>query len=45
MPQIITNLWFDTEALEAVSLLVDCADQHEVDHYWEALSAGGDPAL
>ncbi len=26
---------------EAVSLHVDCADQAEVDHYWEALSAGG----
>jgi predicted 3-demethylubiquinone-9 3-methyltransferase (glyoxalase superfamily) len=98
MPRIITNLWFDTEALEAaehycsifpnseisrvarytdagpvpsgsvvvvdfhldgapftainggpqfpfteaVSLLVDCADQDEVDHYWDALSAGGE---
>ncbi|MEQ9337413.1 MAG: VOC family protein [Miltoncostaeaceae bacterium] len=97
MPQIIPNLWFDTEALyaaevycsvfpgssidvvshypddtireagmvltvdftldgqrftainggpqfpftEAVSLLVDCADQAEIDHYWAALSAGG----
>jgi len=27
---------------EAVSLLVDCADQEEVDHYWDALSAGGE---
>jgi predicted 3-demethylubiquinone-9 3-methyltransferase (glyoxalase superfamily) len=101
MPQIITNLWFDTEALEAatyycsifpnseitrvahyteagpgpagsvvtvdfrldgapftainggpefsfteaVSLLVVCADQLEVDHYWEALSAGGETSM
>lgn len=101
MPQIITNLWFDTEAreaaeyycsifpnseiirvahytdagpgpagsvvtvdfrldgapftainggpeftfTEAVSLLIDCADQHEVDHYWEALSAGGETSM
>jgi predicted 3-demethylubiquinone-9 3-methyltransferase (glyoxalase superfamily) len=98
MPRIITNLWFDTEALEAaehycsifpdsaitrvarytdagpgpagsvvtvdfqldgtpftainggprfpfteaISLLVDCADQEEVDHYWDALSEGGE---
>jgi predicted 3-demethylubiquinone-9 3-methyltransferase (glyoxalase superfamily) len=98
VPRIITNLWFDTEALEAaefycsvfpnsgitrvahytdagpgpagaivtvdfdldgepftainggrpavhteaVSLLIDCADQDEVDHYWTALSAGGE---
>ncbi len=27
---------------EAMSLLVDCADQDEVDHYWDALSAGGE---
>ena len=27
---------------EAVSLLIDCADQDEVDHYWEALSTGGE---
>jgi len=29
---------------EAVSLQVYCADQAEIDHYWNALSAGGDPA-
>ena len=28
---------------EAVSLQVNCATQEEIDHYWEALSAGGDP--
>lgn len=27
---------------EAISLQVDCADQTEVDYYWEKLSAGGD---
>ena len=26
---------------EAVSLLIDCSDQNEVDHYWDALSEGG----
>jgi predicted 3-demethylubiquinone-9 3-methyltransferase (glyoxalase superfamily) len=29
---------------EAVSLQVICADQEEVDYYWERLSADGDPA-
>lgn len=98
MPNIITNLWFDTEAMEAagyycsifpnseitrvahytdagpgpagtvvtvdfkldgtpftainggpqfrfteaVSLLIVCADQGEVDHYWDALSTDGE---
>ncbi|MFF3323543.1 VOC family protein [Streptomyces sp. NPDC002889] len=26
---------------EAVSFLIDCADQEEVDHYWSKLSEGG----
>ncbi|MEU2563604.1 VOC family protein [Streptomyces longispororuber] len=26
---------------EAVSFLIDCADQEEVDHYWSALTADG----
>jgi len=26
---------------EAISLLVNCKDQKEVDHYWDKLSAGG----
>lgn len=28
---------------EAVSLVVNCETQEEVDHYWESLTAGGDP--
>lgn len=28
---------------EAVSLLVNCESQEEIDHYWERLSEGGDP--
>jgi predicted 3-demethylubiquinone-9 3-methyltransferase (glyoxalase superfamily) len=29
---------------EAVSFEVSCADQEEIDYYWERLGAGGDPA-
>lgn len=29
---------------EAISLQVNCQTQGEVDHYWDALCAGGDPA-
>lgn len=28
---------------EAISLQANCDGQHEVDYYWEKLSAGGDP--
>lgn len=28
---------------EAISFQVDCATQAQVDHYWDKLSAGGDP--
>jgi predicted 3-demethylubiquinone-9 3-methyltransferase (glyoxalase superfamily) len=28
---------------EAVSLTVNCANQEEIDYYWDRLSAGGDP--
>jgi predicted 3-demethylubiquinone-9 3-methyltransferase (glyoxalase superfamily) len=29
---------------EAVSIVIDCKDQDEVDHYWDRLSEGGDPS-
>jgi len=29
---------------EAVSFQIDCADQAEVDYYWDKLGAGGNPA-
>ncbi len=28
---------------EAISFVISCKDQAEIDHYWDALSAGGDP--
>ncbi len=28
---------------EAISFVVACKDQAEIDHYWDSLSAGGDP--
>lgn len=28
---------------EAVSFIINCKDQAEVDYYWEKLTAGGDP--
>jgi len=28
---------------EAISLMVNCDSQEEVDHYWEKLAEGGDP--
>jgi predicted 3-demethylubiquinone-9 3-methyltransferase (glyoxalase superfamily) len=29
---------------EAVSFMIDCADQAEVDHYWDRLCEGGQPS-
>jgi predicted 3-demethylubiquinone-9 3-methyltransferase (glyoxalase superfamily) len=29
---------------EAISFQIDCRTQEDVDHYWDALSDGGDPA-
>jgi predicted 3-demethylubiquinone-9 3-methyltransferase (glyoxalase superfamily) len=30
---------------EAISLVVDCKDQKEVDHYWSKLSRGGEESM
>ena len=30
---------------EAISLLVDCKDQDEIDYFWEKLSAGGEKGV
>ena len=30
---------------EAISLVVDCKDQKEVDHYWNRLSQGGEESM
>jgi predicted 3-demethylubiquinone-9 3-methyltransferase (glyoxalase superfamily) len=40
MPTITPFLWFDGQA---VSFVVNCKTQAEVDHYWEKLGAGGAP--
>lgn len=29
---------------EAISLQINCANQQEIDYYWEKLTAGGDPS-
>jgi predicted 3-demethylubiquinone-9 3-methyltransferase (glyoxalase superfamily) len=29
---------------EAVSFLIECADQEELDHYWDTLLEGGEPS-
>lgn len=56
MPAITPMLWFDGRPFtvlnggprvrfnEAVSFVIDCSTQEEMDHYWQALGAGGDPA-
>jgi predicted 3-demethylubiquinone-9 3-methyltransferase (glyoxalase superfamily) len=30
---------------EAVSFVVNCADQQEIDHYWERLTEGGEESM
>jgi predicted 3-demethylubiquinone-9 3-methyltransferase (glyoxalase superfamily) len=40
-PVQILNGGIDMPYTEAISLVIDCADQAEIDYYWEALSANG----
>jgi predicted 3-demethylubiquinone-9 3-methyltransferase (glyoxalase superfamily) len=42
-PYVALNGGPDHTFNEAISLQVSCADQAEVDHYWETLGAGGAP--
>ena len=34
-------LWFDGSFTPAVSFMIDCKDQAEVDHFWSRLTADG----
>ena len=45
-PYIALNGGPDFEFNEAISFSIDCRDQSEVDHYWDALIAdGGEPSV
>ena len=43
-PMVILNGGPDFHFSEAVSFQIDCADQAEVDYYWDALTADGGEA-
>ncbi|MEI6665450.1 MAG: VOC family protein [Chloroflexota bacterium] len=43
-PMLAMNGGPEFKFSEAISLEVECADQAEVDYYWEKLSEGGDPS-
>lgn len=40
---VALNFPSDFKFTEAVSFVVDCKDQAEVDYYWDCLSEGGEP--
>ncbi|HAI31952.1 MAG TPA: hypothetical protein DCM48_20900, partial [Thalassospira sp.] len=40
---VALNFPSDFKFTEAVSFVVDCKDQAEVDYYWDCLSDGGEP--
>ena len=42
--KITPFLWYSKEAEEAVSFVVNCDDQTELDRYWNALLADGGSA-
>jgi predicted 3-demethylubiquinone-9 3-methyltransferase (glyoxalase superfamily) len=41
VPYLALNAGPDFKFSEAISFQINCADQAEVDHYWEGLVAGG----
>ena len=41
VPYLALNAGPDFTFSEAISFQIDCADQEEVDHFWEGLVAGG----
>jgi len=43
-PMLALNAGPEFKFSPAVSLMILCDTQAEIDHYWNALSAGGDPA-
>lgn len=43
-PFIALNGGPDFRFNEAVSLVIDCQDQAEIDYYWQQLGEGGDPS-
>jgi predicted 3-demethylubiquinone-9 3-methyltransferase (glyoxalase superfamily) len=39
--ELTACLWFNGNAREAVSFQIPCANQAEIDKYWEILTADG----
>ena len=39
MQKKVPHLWYDKEANEAFSLIINCKDQQVIDYFWNKLSA------